>query len=223
MKFLTLGLIFISLNSFAYCELGPHNQSAEDLLGISSLLESGSISLNSSRQLALARARQQECTPNERRVIEQARRDALRGIPAIRQQLTRAIAQMRTYREIHQRLQYSLSILNCAERKIPDATYYCSDLSRNMGAWTLPYIGSLVWFDRATLRHGGPSKIAGLVLHEATHKCGTNDGAYFEGQMTPSRYQHNWSYVADLYEYWLTNGFCVPGGHAVRNGARVCP
>jgi hypothetical protein len=54
------------------------------------------------------------------------------------------------------------------------------------------------------------ARAAGVVAHEASHSCcGTSDEEYYSGSKQPNR-SDNWPNVADTYDWWVVNGFCVP-------------
>lgn len=56
-----------------------------------------------------------------------------------------------------------------------------------------------------------PEWRSGALMHEASHKCGSLDVAYFLGSSPHDVVLTGWQDIADTYRYWATEGFCIPG------------
>ena len=107
----------------------------------------------------------------------------------------------------------------CAREKINDFNFKCyekDESGKNRAMVTLPFIGKDVdvyaeqMNDVArTLTFQG---VVGIVIHEATHKCGTTDSHYFikDGFSPYSSFFNNWSNIADTFSWWALKGFCIP-------------
>lgn len=118
------------------------------------------------------------------------------------------------------RLNMAKNFLNCASKKLDSLDYECHEGSRcnrelvdgDRVAWT-----DLILFARTihlceSYWHMVQSEKVGALIHEATHACGTNDAAYFTA-INPPRNQgiFGWQGIASTYNYWISNGFCIPG------------
>lgn len=115
-------------------------------------------------------------------------------------------------RKVVKRLAKSKEILKCSEERARDFEFQC-------------YEGLTGYFMQVTLLFGDTVKIAthyldevdtdyvaASLVHEATHKCGAIDAAYFrQNQQTPrTTYMISWPYIASTYDYWAIKGFCIP-------------
>lgn len=58
-----------------------------------------------------------------------------------------------------------------------------------------------------------PTDRSSRLIHEASHKCGSLDMAYFNARNDPPRdvWFTGWQDIGDTYEYWVQYGFCIPG------------
>jgi hypothetical protein len=105
-------------------------------------------------------------------------------------------------------------VLACVQREmLRGLTYVCNaDLSVHHDiAETFPLIGRKVKLDRRLLAGTVPGDLPGTMIHEASHKCGTNDLAYFSATDRPHSVQFSeWPSIADTYYYWAKYGFCIP-------------
>jgi len=121
-------------------------------------------------------------------------------------QATPGLEQNRTQKDL------ALDIVLCTKDKLQRGlVYHCvSDPKR--GGWTLPVVGRRVYLSEENFWPARISYQKAVIIYEATHKCGTNDAAYFK----PSESPHNvgvfgWSTIADTYSYWSEQGLCLPG------------
>jgi hypothetical protein len=103
--------------------------------------------------------------------------------------------------------------LSCIrERMIEGLTYVCTPSNEYAGQ-TRAYVGRTVNLSSDhTLKTYPLKSIAGVLLHEASHKCGTTDAAYFRPTHTKphSTWRAGWAYIASTYDYWADEGFCIP-------------
>jgi len=55
--------------------------------------------------------------------------------------------------------------------------------------------------------------IASAFIHEASHKCWTNDLKYFwQSRENPNEAEFlDWQSTASTHDWWILFGFCVPG------------
>jgi hypothetical protein len=125
----------------------------------------------------------------------------------------RAACNLATHQEV---LAYQArQVLGCIQREmLKGLTYVCGlDLSKKRDlASTLPLIGKKVKLDKRLLAGTIPGDLTGVLLHEASHKCGTNDLTYFSLIDRPhSVIFSEWPSIADTYHYWARYGFCIPG------------
>lgn len=104
-------------------------------------------------------------------------------------------------------------VVTCAEGKLDSLKFTCEyHKEENWDAETFPVLGKGVTINTASFFRNSENRIAGMIIHEATHKCGTTDKEYFN---TPTDYPKDsglisWAMIADTYEYWAQFGFCDP-------------
>lgn len=60
-----------------------------------------------------------------------------------------------------------------------------------------------------------PEFLAGVIVHEVSHLCGTEDFEYLKEKIPKTDYviegsNENGSLNADSYRYWFEHGFCIP-------------
>ena len=109
-------------------------------------------------------------------------------------------------------LRRSRLIINCAKLRMNFLKYKCVyEPSANYLMKVLPVIGNKVIVNTSSYI---PDRdyLASAIIHEATHKCGTDDADYFiqYGQKPHSEWWSHWSRTASTYDYWAYRGFCVP-------------
>ncbi len=108
----------------------------------------------------------------------------------------------------------SRNILLCAKRKLKSIYYKCVPYIKNRFIMqTMPLLGNEVKVSSKLMHKAGNLSLAATIIHEATHKCGTSDGAYFyQDKKKPANlWFAGWSYIASTYDYWFMKGFCIPG------------
>jgi hypothetical protein len=105
-------------------------------------------------------------------------------------------------------------ILDCADQKLGMIPYLFRPRSRSYTGKTWfvcarHILLSPLYFEQAEAWRKG------ILLHEATHICGTSD-AYYIDDKRKVKYPRDttftfWYSVADVYRYWAVEGFCLPG------------
>lgn len=104
----------------------------------------------------------------------------------------------------------ALNILKCSEKKLPKLNYICTNTYEEYEAQTWPVIGTEVKLSNGFFDRWDQLQISALI-HESTHKCGTNDLDYFSLINKPRSIGiSHWSFIASTYSYWMNNGFCIP-------------
>ncbi len=109
-------------------------------------------------------------------------------------------------------IQNSIEILMCAQNKIRNSFHFVckNEPEKNYFMRTLPLIGKEILVNLNFKKLFNPLNLSSAIIHEATHKCGTNDAAYFRTSSPKSTRLFHWSSIADTYEYWAKNGVCIP-------------
>ncbi len=106
----------------------------------------------------------------------------------------------------------SKSILKCAKYKLGTLNFVCGDIEGEYTGWTNPFLSNKVFIEDDFFTPVNPKFKEALLLHEATHHCGTNDASYFDISKRPDDVGViGWQIVADTYTYWVMHGFCYPG------------
>ncbi len=102
-------------------------------------------------------------------------------------------------------------ILNCSYRKLDKIKYKCNSIDSHSkyAAMTAPIIFRKVRLSTDFFESRSDT-ITGLLIHEASHKCGTSDALYFRSTKARSHPLVPWSLIGDTYQYWAENGFCLP-------------
>ncbi|MCO4753419.1 MAG: hypothetical protein KC478_03000 [Bacteriovoracaceae bacterium] len=104
-------------------------------------------------------------------------------------------------------------MLKCAEIRTDYLDFDC-DAGISEGAFmqVQPIVGNEVKVDGNYLPYAGDKFLVGTIIHEATHKCGTNDANYFYQTRTKPRsnWYSGWHNTASTYDYWSIKGFCIP-------------
>lgn len=121
-------------------------------------------------------------------------------------QATPGLEQNRTQKDL------ALDIVLCTKEKLERGLIYHCVSDPKRGGWTLPVVGRRVYLSEENFWPERISYQKAVIIHEATHKCGTNDAAYFKSTESP----HNvgifgWSTIADTYSFWSQRGICLPG------------
>lgn len=115
-------------------------------------------------------------------------------------------------RKTMKKLRKAKYILKCAGMRLESLNFTCNeDMSAFMRV--LPIVGNEVEVWSQKLDKSSYDFIVGTILHEATHKCGTNDADYFyqKGKKPASTWYSGWHNIASTYDYWAIHGFCIPG------------
>ncbi len=104
-------------------------------------------------------------------------------------------------------------MLKCAEMRTNFLDFDC-DAGISEGAFmqVWPVVGNEVKVNKEYLPKASYRFLVGSVIHEATHKCGTNDAHYFYQTNTKprSKWYSEWHNIASTYDYWSIEGFCIP-------------
>lgn len=108
------------------------------------------------------------------------------------------------------KLKAAKKMINCALNKVGTLKYHCIAKSKKWDAQTFWVLGRLVTISPGIFTRT-KTALAAAVFHEHTHKCGANDAAYFRYGGPEDKGVFAWSSIADTYEYWIINGFCIPG------------
>lgn len=105
----------------------------------------------------------------------------------------------------------AIKVLECSKKVLEKGlVYYCGQLDFGM-AKTHPLFGNRVYLDIRRFAGTSIDIRQGIILHEATHKCGTNDATYFDLDNPPKNIGlFGWSSIAGTYEYWVRRRFCLP-------------
>jgi hypothetical protein len=127
---------------------------------------------------------------------------------------------------IKKELLHALKIMDCVKLKIDKVPLSC--VQSRAGDRTIAQGGKkfIIFSDTVRILNNffgyAPKTQSGIVLHEFTHVCGTDDLIYyppFGVRQGADRWEHfpglkssfkHWSQNADLYRWWYENGFCIP-------------
>lgn len=104
-------------------------------------------------------------------------------------------------------------ILKCARGKIDKLTFNCSNsIAENKFMTVLPIVGTEVQVNQYELSKASNFYVGAMILHEATHKCGTTDAAtFYQNRVKPhSTWFSEWHNIASTYDYWALVKFCLP-------------
>lgn len=135
------------------------------------------------------------------------------------------LSYMKTQSLIHKNeadnLKLAVKRLECMKEKTVNAVITCKDLGGNQGR-ALKWFGTGIELDPNAIRTGYRDYswstitlshlIGSVILHEMSHKCGTNDKEYFALWNDPlTSAGKRWANVADLYSNMALWGMCMPG------------
>lgn len=104
-------------------------------------------------------------------------------------------------------------IMDCSYKRLDHITYVCNAHRKDdsVDASTDPILGRRVRLNEK-LPHYSSERISAILIHEATHKCGTTDAAYFNPSYPPRNIGiFGWPVIASTYSFWVEYGFCIPG------------
>ena len=108
------------------------------------------------------------------------------------------------------RIQRALNMLTCAKSRLKQIKYGCvSDGKYAASTWMI--IGHQVTISESWFSKTDSQGVVGTLIHEATHKCGAVDAAYFNPDPPRDIGPIPWDAIADTYDYWIEVGFCIPG------------
>jgi len=107
--------------------------------------------------------------------------------------------------------QMAIDMLECTSRVLKRGLRYQCHYQEWWNGNTFPILGRLVKLSYV-FPILSPGSQRGILIHEATHKCGSNDLERFNERNEPPRttWKSHWAYVASTYEYWAKFGFCHP-------------
>ena len=95
-------------------------------------------------------------------------------------------------------------MLKCAELRTHFLDFDCNEgLSERVFMQVWPVVGNEVKVNKKHLPKASYRFLVGTVIHEATHKCGTNDAHYFYQTKTKprSKWYSEWHNIASTYDY----------------------
>lgn len=114
--------------------------------------------------------------------------------------------------------------LSCIQRKFLDEMEIHCESCHHANAYVtqirIPILGTIhnparIHVCTPLMKNYQTVAVGGILLHELSHKCGTDDLEYF---ITPYDFNYvnasslkNWDKNADHFEYWYHNSFCIPG------------
>ena len=154
------------------------------------------------------------CTQTERQVIRTTKYRAAVLVDQLKTQLRERLNRNDMSWSDWRKLHISGNILHCARKKLGTLNFVCADnLPHDHVGYTIPIVTNKVYIDSSFFRmnHLPKSKEA-LLIHEATHHCGTNDALYLNISEPPRDARYiGWQVIADTYTYWAENHFCLPG------------
>lgn len=155
-----------------------------------------------------------QCSERERDLIREGLADSKKSIQQIIHDIDDTLATRRELpKKARKKLVKSKYILKCAEWRTDMLDFDCSEKGY-VGYYmkVMPIFGNEVDVASYHLARGGYDFLVGSLIHEATHKCGTNDADYFyqRNQKPHSEWYSEWHNIASTYDYWSIKGFCVP-------------
>jgi len=108
--------------------------------------------------------------------------------------------------------QRAAEVALCAQDRLKRGfEYLCVTSPSNRFAMrTFPILFNTVTVNEYNFWVASPSRQMGRVIHEATHKCGTNDVTEFRAGPPRNVGIVAWYSIADTYEYWAAERFCIP-------------
>lgn len=123
--------------------------------------------------------------------------------------------------DTEKRLQLAYKVIFCSKLFLKQVAYDCKQTGPCLTnptsmAWTkIRSRQPVTLCDRFWKRsrwswHYQPIHQASILVHEATHKCGTNDADYFHYTAPSDQKGRPWHSIASTYEYWILNGLCIP-------------
>ena len=153
------------------------------------------------------------CTPDEATVMRRTRYRAAVAVDRVTSSLEGRLARNDMSWSDWRKLQVSKIILNCARGKLGVLNYVCADnLPKGFAGYTVPVVTNKVYIDTNFFSYDSSPLRESLLVHEATHHCGTSDAVYLSPGEAPRDSDYvGWQVIADTYSYWIEHGFCMPG------------
>ena len=108
------------------------------------------------------------------------------------------------------RFRQAQRVIKCSLFRIKTTRFSCTSRNDDAIAFTIKWIGISVWATDSYFNYPHDEQV-GFLIHEVTHKCGTNDADYFWTKSPRDVNQKKWSSIADTYRWWHHNGVCNPG------------
>lgn len=160
---------------------------------------------------ALASAQVELCDSNRSNFLRQHEKSAARDLTVWVDQLTTRYQAQADLKENRKQIDLALDIVLCAKRKLNKGLIYHCVSDPKRGGWTLPVIGRRVYLSEENFWRYSANYQKAVLIHEATHKCGTNDALYLKPNEKPRNSGFvGWSTIADTYLYWSLRGVCHP-------------
>ncbi|MAX66596.1 MAG: hypothetical protein CME66_06645 [Halobacteriovoraceae bacterium] len=155
------------------------------------------------------------CLDKEESLIREAIQDSHISREKILSDIEFAISERKgeLSKKVVKKLQKSKYMLKCAGWRTRNLKFDCSE-KEYVGYFmkVFPIFGNEVDVASYHMRNVDYDFLVGSIIHEATHKCGTNDADYFyqKNQVPHSKWYSEWQNIASTYDYWSIKGFCVP-------------
>ena len=154
------------------------------------------------------------CNPTEEAKIKAAVNGAPALLKEIRTQLALEIdpkSRRENYdNETSEKLRKAYKKTACIAAKIPKLSFECTNEWNRFTAQTLPIIGSKVKISNRFFNYE-ERRANAVIIHEASHKCGTNDIFGMSTQSLNSVADRAYHNTGAFYEILAVRGFCVPG------------
>jgi hypothetical protein len=154
------------------------------------------------------------CTPSEQATLVGDFKKARTQISALESTVEESLKKSHSKRTT-KRLKKALKKIGKVEKRLKGTIKVsCRDekgiCKTRTGAHTFPLIGRgfkvcRSWFDM------GADDRAAVIIHELMHKTGCSDKQYWDKSSNPPTDSYRWHNIASTYDYWITEGFCVPG------------
>ncbi len=164
----------------------------------------------------LAKISFKNCSKDDEQIIQSVHKDAMKSFDEVIEQIDERVDNWdhSLSKKVRKKVLKAKYILKCAKKRAPKFKYKCNEepgLPFIMRV--LPVVGNTVEVATYGLEWQSYNFLRGAVVHEATHKCGTTDAAYFyqNNEIPRSTLFVEWHNIASTYDYWTMFGFCIPG------------
>ncbi len=153
------------------------------------------------------------CTSAEAREMRLTRYRAAVNVDGVTRALEARLARNDMSWRNWRKLNVAKMILSCARAKLGTLNYVCADnLPNGLAGYTVPIVTNKVYIDSIIFTYPSSKLKESLIVHEATHHCGTNDAVYLNlGEKPRDSDFVGWQTIADTYTYWIEHNFCMPG------------